>query len=60
MVVGGHSPVLNWGLGMWSEPVPLVLDHVPLQEKPRPTQATSVGYQGGSPVFLLLYSSCCP
>lgn len=31
-MLGGHSPVLNWAVGMWSEPDPLVLEHVPSRE----------------------------
>lgn len=48
-MLGGHSPVLNWGLGMWSEPVPLIF--VPFQRSPGPPMLLLWGV-GGS-------SSCC-
>lgn len=55
-----HSPVPKWGIGMWSEPVPLVLDHVPFQRSPGPPVLLLWGVRGGSGVFLLLCSPCCP
>lgn len=51
LVLGGHCPVLNRSLGMWSEPAPLVLDRVSFQRSP------------GPPMLLLRgsgCSSCCP
>lgn len=59
LVLGGHCPVLNWSLGMWSEPVPLVLDRAPFQRSPGPPVLLLWGV-GGSRVLLLLRSSCCP
>lgn len=53
-MLGGHSPVLNWGLGMWSETVPVVLDHVPLQRSPGPPMLLLWGVRG-----VAGYSSCC-